>query len=207
MPNPQRAEFVTRHFKDLQTIRFAPAPAAMLLAPMMARIPNINGVIALALLLIFLFCVIGFYWWSTAAIKRRYGSVKLSRDEAQRMLFHPAIFVPYIIVVAVQSWFYFFDRGNYHWEVYAVFILLIRMLGPILDFTNPVRRRVVWAIGLVALFGAGPFLIDVDGGAAIFLLGGAVWLSLSIFDLLLLRRTFAEISASPSSAATEAMAH
>jgi hypothetical protein len=50
-------------------------------------------------------------------------------------------------------------------------------------------------------------LNDVDGGAAIFLLGGAVWLSLGIFDFLLLHRTFADISAAPSSGATEAVAH
>ena len=63
------------------------------------------------------------------------------------------------------------------------------------------------SILLVVLFGAGPFLVDVDGGKAVITLVGAVWLSLSIFDFLLLRRTFAEISASPSSGATEAAAH
>jgi hypothetical protein len=112
-----------------------------------------------------------------------------------------------MIMVAVQSWFYFFDRRNYHWEVYGVGILLTTMLQPILDSTNPASRRVVWAIGLVVLFGAGPLLIGVDDGAAIFFLAAVVWLSISIFDFLLLRRTFDEISASPSSGATDVVAN
>jgi hypothetical protein len=77
----------------------------------------------------------------------------------------------------------------------------------ILDSTNLASRRIAWAIGLVVLFTAGPFLLGVEGGAAIILLAGAVWLSLSIFDFLLLRRSFAEISASPPTAAMEAVLH
>jgi hypothetical protein len=57
-----------------------------------------------------------------------------------------------------------------------------------------------WAIGLVILYTAGTFLVGIDGKGAIFALAGAVWLSLSVFDFLLSRRTFAEISA-PSTAA------
>jgi hypothetical protein len=68
------------------------------------------------------------------------------------------------------------------------------MLTTILDSTNLASRRIAWAIGLVVLFAVGPFLLDVEGGAALLSLAGAVWLSLSVFDFLLLRRTFAEIS-------------
>jgi len=203
MPDPQRVEFITRHFKDLQTIRFAPLPAAMLLIPFADRMPHVSVGVARALLLGFLFGVVGFFRWSTVAIRRRYGSVRLSNDLAQRMMFHPAILALNMIMVAVQSWFYFFDRRNYHWEVYGVGVLLIMMLRPILDATNPASRRIVWTIGLVALFGAGPFLNDVGDGAPVIFLAGAVWLSISIFDFLLLRRTFAEISTSPSSGAAE----
>jgi hypothetical protein len=91
MPDPQRGEFVTSHFKDLQSIRFAPVPALMLLSPLAPLMPHMNRGAALALLPGFLCCVIGFYWWSTVAIKRRYGSVRLARREAQRMGAHPAI--------------------------------------------------------------------------------------------------------------------
>jgi hypothetical protein len=206
MPDPKRVEFVTRHFKDLQSIRFAPVPAAILLAPLAPPMTHMSRGAAWAVLLGFLFGAIGFYWWSTVAIKRRYGSVKVSSDEAQRrMMFHPAILGLFMIVVAVQSWFYFFDRRNYHWEVFALFTLLSRMLSTILDSTNPASRRVAWTIGLVALFGAGPLLNRVGDAATVILLAGAVWLSISIFDFLLLRRTFAEISASPSGGATEAL--
>jgi hypothetical protein len=214
MPDPKRVEFITRHFKDLQSIRFAPVPALMLLAPLLTVFdgPHISRATALAILLSLLFCivgVVGFYWWSTAAIKRRYGSVRLSRDEAYRMQQHPVIFVLYLIMGAVMFGFYFFAPRPRHPYVYSVFILLITMLRTILDSTNPASRRLVWTIGLVVLFGPGSFLIlsGVDGGVVTCLLGGVVWLSISIFDFLLLRRTFAEISGSPSSGATDPVAH
>jgi len=201
MLNSQRLEFVTRHFGDLQTIRLAPVPVAMLLVPLAHRLPHVS--VARALVLGFLFGVVGFYWWSTVAIKRRYGSVKLSRDEVQRMLFHPAIFALTMIMAAVLSWFYFFAPHTHYWDVYYVFSISIIMLRTILDSTNPIRRRGVWATGLVALFTAGPSLV---AGGGVIALAGAVWLSISIFDFLLLRRTLAEISASPPTAATEAVA-
>jgi hypothetical protein len=213
MPDPQRVEFVTRHFKDLQSIRLAPVPALMLLAPLFMELDTSHVTKATAWgfllgLLAFLLFVAGFFWWSTVAIKRRYGSIKESRNEAQRMMHHPVIFALFLISAAVASWFYFFGPRRRTTYVYSAFALLSTMLRTILDSTNPVRRRVVWAIGLAALLGAGPFLVvnEVDGGAAIVFLGGVVWLSISIFDFLLLRRTFAEISASPSSGATDVVA-
>jgi hypothetical protein len=117
--------------------------------------------------------------------------------------------VLFLISAAVASWFYFFGSRRRTTNVYCAFALLSAMLRTILDSTNPAGRRLVWAMGLVTLLGAGPFLIvnDVDGGAAIVFLGGVVWLSLSVFDFLLLRRTFAEISASPSGGVTDAVAH
>ena len=206
MSNPQRIEFVTRHFGDLQTLRFAPVPAAMILALAAHRMPHVSPSVARGLLVGFLLCVAGFYWWSTIAIRRRYGSVKVSREEALRMGHSPIIFALSMIMFAALTWFYFADRTHF-WDVYIPFTILIAMLRTILDSTNLASRRIAWAIGLVVLFTAGPFLVGVDGGAAIFALAGAAWLSLSVFDFLLLRRTLAEISSSPSTAATEAVIH
>jgi hypothetical protein len=214
MPDPQRVEFVTRHFKDLQSIRFAPVPALMLLAPLVTELDTSHVSKATAWgvlsgLLVFLLFVVGFFWWSTVAIKRRYGSVKESRHATEQMQGHPVLVAVTLIAIAALLWFKFVDPSHSHFsDVYTVFAILTLMLPRILDSTNPAVRRVVWAIALVALFGAGPFLIvnDVDGRAPIVFLGGIVWLSISIFDFLLLRRTFAEISASPSSAATDVVA-
>lgn len=206
MSNPQRLEFVTRHFGDLRTIRFAPVPATMLLGPIAAHfIPHVSRGVAWGILLSFLSCVVGFYRWSTVAIRRRYGSVKVTRLEALRMRFHPIIVALSLIWIAVLQYFYFFAPHTHFSDAYMVGTIVIAMLTPILDSTNPASRRIAWAIGLVALFGAGPFLLDADGGAVDIELAGAVWLSLSIFDFQLLRRTFAEISASPPIAATEAV--
>jgi hypothetical protein len=202
MPDPKRLEFVARHFGDLRTIRFAPVPAALLVGPIASRwMPHVGRGIAWGMLLSFLSCVVGFYWWSTVSIRRRYGSVKASRDEALRMRFHPIIFVLSLILAAALSYFYFFSPHTHFSEVNLLGSTFIIMLIPVLDSTNLISRRIAWAIGLVALSGAGPFLVDVDGGAADIMLAGAVWLSLSIFDFLLLRRTFAEISASSPTAA------
>jgi hypothetical protein len=134
MPNPQRLEFITRQFNDLQTIRLAPLPMAMLLAGLL--------------------------------------------------------------------WYGFFARA-YFWDLYVPSTIFIGMLTTVVDSTNIGSRRIAWAIGLVVLFSVGPLLLGVDGGAAIFSLAGGVWLSLSIFDFVLLRRTFAEISADPPTAVTE----
>ena len=119
---------------------------------------------------------------------------------------HPIVVVLYVIQCATLTWFYFADRTHF-WDVYMPFTILIAMLRTILDSTNLAHRRIAWAIGLVVLFTAGPFLVGVDGGEAILALAGAVWLSLSVFDFLLLRRTFAEISSSPPTAATEVVVH
>src|SRR5580658_3123499 len=117
MPNPQRLEFVTRHFGDLQTIRFAPVPAAMLLGPFAAHwMPHVSPGVAWVILLSFLSCVVGFYWWSTLATRRRYGSVRVSRDEALRMRLHPIIFALSMILTATLTYFYFFAPHTHFWE-------------------------------------------------------------------------------------------
>ena len=123
------------------------------------------------------------------------------------MRLHPIIFALFTVMFIIQTWFYFFGSRTHYWDVYSLLTVLIIMLQPILDFTNPASRRIAWAIGLVVLFSAGPLLYGVNRDMAFSPLAGGVWLSLSIFDFLLLRRTFAEISASPSSGGTEAVAH
>jgi hypothetical protein len=179
----------------------------MVLALAAHRMPHVSPIVARGMLLVFLVCVAGFYWWSTIAIKRRYGSVKVSREQAQRMQRHPLVVVLYAIQLAALVWFAFVAPHTYISDVYVASTILIILLITILDATNLASRRIAWSIGLVVLFTAGPFLVGVDGGAAIFALAGAVWLSLSVFDFLLLRRTFAEISTSAPTAATEVVVH
>jgi hypothetical protein len=128
--------------------------------------------------------------------------VKGSRDEG-RPRHPPVIRAIQLIVLAGLLWLGFFAPNTYFSDWYISSTILIVMLTTILDSTNLASRRVAWAIGLAVLFTAGPFLAGIDGGAAIVLLAGGVWLSLSIFDVLLLRRTFAEISANPPSAVTQ----
>lgn len=121
------------------------------------------------------------------------------------MRFHPIILALSMVFAAALTYFYFFATHTHFSDLYIAGIIFVLMLMTILDSTNLTSRRIAWAIGLVVLFGAGPFLVGAGGGDIE--LGGAVWLSLSIFDFLLLRRTFAEISASPPIAGTEAVLH
>ena len=202
MPNPSRLEFLTRHFSDLQTIRFAPVPAAMMLAIAAHRMPHLGRGAAWAMLIGFLVLIAGVYRWSTLAIRRRYGSVRQSGSEAMRMRRHP-ILAGLNIVAATMLIFNFFAPHSYYWALYSALIVLIVMLQTILDFTNLASRRFAWTIGLVVLFTGGPFLVGIDGAAIS--LTGAVWLSLSVFDFLLLRRIFAETVAAPPVADTEAV--
>ena len=208
MPDPKRVEFITRHFKDLQTIRFGSISAALMLGPLIPPMPHMSREGTWALLVGYLSCAIGFYWRSTVAIRRRYGSVKESRAETLRMQGHPVLVAVGSIALAVLLWFKFVDP-NRSWfsDVFTVFVILTFMLPKILDSTNLAIRRVAWAVGLVVLFGGGAFLMVADLGGQASVLAGVVWLSLSIFDFLLLRRTFEEISASPSAEATDVVAN
>jgi hypothetical protein len=206
MPNLQRLEFVTRHFLDLQTIRFAPVPAAMLLGPLAAHwMPHVSPRIAWVILLSFLSCVGAFYWWSTVAIRRRYGSVRLSAEEKARMRSHPIIAALFTIMLAGSLWFRIFAPRTYGSEFCLSTFILILMLVKALDPTNLASRRIAWAIGLLILFTVVPFLSSVKGGAASISLAGAVWLSLSIFDFLLLRQTIATLSAGLPTVGAEAV--
>jgi hypothetical protein len=175
----------------------------MVLAVAAHKVPHLSPSVALRMLLGFVLLAGGFYWWSTAAIRRHYGSVKVSRQQAQRLQRHPIIIALSVIVLVG----YFVVRHTHFFDLYISSTIFIGMLTIILDSTNLTSRRIAWAIGLVVLFTAVPFLKGIEGGAAIFSLAGTVWLSLSVFDFLLLRRTFAEISASPSDGATGALVY
>jgi hypothetical protein len=189
MTDAQRLAFAARHFRDLQTIRFAPVPVAMMLAPALLLLPPyLSRGAAWALLMLFLSAIAGFYWWSTRAIRRRYGTIKEMKAEARRMYGHPVIILLNVALILILI----APHKPWPWaDIYIVFMALINMLMTILDATNLASRRVAWAIGFVILFGAGPFLVGVDDGAVLSSLAGAVWLSLGTFDFLLLRRVMA----------------
>lgn len=53
MSDPRRLEFVTRHFRDLQTIRFAPAPIAMILIAVAQPLPQVRRITAWSIVLVF----------------------------------------------------------------------------------------------------------------------------------------------------------
>ncbi len=116
---------------------------------------------------------------------------------------HPIIAALRAIFWAGLLWFLNFAPHTYAGDFGVSCLILIAMLVKILDPSNIASRRIAWAIGLVVLLTVTPFLADVEAGAGIISLFGAVWLSLSIFDFLLLRRTISEIAGSPPAEASE----
>jgi len=193
MPDPQRLEFVTRHFSDLQTIRFAPAPIAMILIAAAQPMPHVGRIAAWSILLIFLSAAVGFYRWSTAAIRRHYGSVQVSAEEKRRMERNPMIVALRIALGLAALLYLLFPLTSWS-DFYLAFTVLLTLLRTILDSTNPASRRIAWGLGLVILFGASPILFRFDNGAPLFVLAGATWLGLSVFDFVLLRRSLSYTS-------------
>ena len=187
MSNRQHLEFVARHFSDLQTIRFAPVPVAMILVVVTQPLSPASRIASWSILFSFLLAAAGFYWWSTAAIRRRYGSVQTIREESWRMQRHPAIVVLRVALALAAVWCWVSPRASWT-DIWIAFIVLQFMLMKILDSTNLASRRIIWGLGLVTLFGAVPFLAGIDSGAPVFLLAGGIWLTLSAFDFMLLRR-------------------
>lgn len=203
MTQAQRLEFAARHFNDLQTIRFAPVPVAMMLAPALRALPHVSRTEAWVGLLAFLAITAGLFWWTTAAIRRRYGNVEEMRDEARRRRSHPVL----LLLCLALALYAIVPHKPWPWsDVYLVYTALLLMLITILDATNPASRRIAWAIGFVILFGAGPFLVHVNGAAVLWPLAGAIWLALSTFDFLLLRRILEATPPSPTSI-TDAVRH
>jgi hypothetical protein len=198
MSNRQRVEFVTRHFTDLQSIRFAPLPVAMILAVVAHPISGVGRIASWSILLSFLVAAVGFYWWSTAAIRRRYGPVQTIRPESWPMQRHPVIVLLRAALALAAVWWYLSPRFSSWSDIYIGFILLLLMLMKILDSTNLASRRIVWGLGLVTLFAAVPFLARIDRGAPVFLLAGCIWLTLSAFDFMLLRRILGRNDSPPA---------
>jgi hypothetical protein len=201
MSDPQRLEFVTRHFGDLQTIRFAPLPLTMILMAAAQPMPRFGRIGAWSILLSFLLTTGGFYWWSKAAIKQRYGSVHAIPGESWRMQSHPVIVALRIALGLAAVWCWL-SRTSWS-DIYLAFTVLLFMLTKILDSTNLVSRRIAWGLGLMILCGAVPFMVRSGRDATLFALGGGIWLALSVFDFMLIRQILGPRSAPPAAQTAE----
>src|SRR5581483_1708391 len=113
LADPRQLAFLARHFRDLQTIRFAPIPLTMILIAIMHGGQNPGHREAWTGLILFLVIAISFYAWSTNAIKRKYGTVRATREETARMRSHPVILLLQLAFAAVLTWSYFFQRGEF----------------------------------------------------------------------------------------------
>jgi hypothetical protein len=171
MLDPQRLEFVTRHFRDLQRIRCAPVQILMILAPVWQWLPHVSTREA----------------WGDAS--GGYLLVIPPVGESNRMMKHPVI----ITLYAVYAAFWIVARLVEHSRAIADIALtavgLLALLITILDTTNVRDRRIAYGIGLVILFVVGSLILDVRNGAVTVSLAGSIWILLNLYDFLLLRRT------------------
>ena len=95
-------------------------------------------------------------------------------------------------------WCFSTHRTSLWGDLYVGCGVLVTMLTRILDATNPASRRIIWGLGLVTLFSAGPFWVHIDQAAPLAVLAGGIWLAISIFDFMLLRRILDRGSAPPA---------
>ncbi len=135
-----------------------------------------------------------FYWLGTVAIRRRYGSVAPAATDANRMMQHPVIRGLWIVFLACQTVLLLHRYKTVSYISSAALVLVVT-LWTILDRTNLSERRVAYAAGAVVFFTFGALILSTGDKAALFSLGGVLWFSLSLYDLLLLRRAFAEVLA------------
>jgi hypothetical protein len=166
----------------------------MLLAPVLPKPSHVTRSAALATLIAVVSTVGGFYWWSTTAIRHWKPAPSSAKKEFKKPT-HPVIAVLFMIMFLAQVWSYFFNARIHYWDVYTLLTVLVLMLQPPLDSTNPPVRRIAWAMGLVVLYAVGPFLYGLSRDIVFSPLAGGVWLSLSILDFLLLRYASSDLYA------------
>jgi hypothetical protein len=191
---PERLSFVTRHFYNLQSIRFAPLEVGLILLAVTPSPPPLTPRAFLVSLCLFLLCAAAFYWWSTVALKHRYGFLKPSPADVVRMNRHPLMVALNILWGTGLLWFSFFrpTRGSGLSDYLVATAVLSVMLKPILDKTNLPDRRFAYVLGLASVGTAFVLAESFDSGRLFVAIAGLVALSLSTFDYRLLRQTFAE---------------
>jgi hypothetical protein len=191
---PERLSFVTRHFYNLQSIRFAPLEVGLILLAITPSPPPLTPRSLRISLCLFLLGAAAFCWWSTVTLRRRYGFIKPSAADVVRINRHPLMVALNILWVAGLLWFSFFrhTRGSGLSDFLVATGILSVMVTPVLDKTNLPDRRIAYAIGLACVGTAFVFAEFFDIGRPFFAIAGLVALSLSTFDYWLLRQTFAE---------------
>jgi hypothetical protein len=108
------------------------------------------------------------------------------------MMQHPVIRALWIVFLTCQT-ILLLHRYIAVSYISGAAAILALMLLTILDRTNIPSRRNAYVFGTVVLFVFGALIPGIGNKVALFQLGGAVWFSQSLYDLLLLRRAFAEV--------------
>jgi hypothetical protein len=200
-PALARLAFLARHLDDLQTIRLAGIPIALIELPLLDRLPHGPQAVIMAVTIVL---SVAWYYLVRRWFCSRYGRSWVATDMPENS-WTPATIVGFVIFFLLMEWF---DQligspvKNHSLNV-AGLIGISSWLGKVVrDRTNlPLRRSVYKSSGIASLVCFGPIIltgftaharrVQIDCLA----LYGSILFSLALFDAWLLHHTFAQTKA------------
>lgn len=201
-PALARLAFLARHLDDLQTIRLAGIPIALMELPLLDRLPHGPQAIIMAVTTAL---SVAWYYLVRRWFRSRYGRSWVAIDVPENS-WTPTTIVGFVIFFILMGWF---DQlmgsssKNHHFVNVAGLIGVSSWLGQVVrDRTNLLLRRSVYKYsGFASVVCFVPILltgfttyarrVQIDSLA----LYGSILLSLALFDAWLLHYTFAQTKA------------
>jgi hypothetical protein len=195
MNETERLVFITRNFNRLQNLRFAPVYVLLGASPWVSLIPSVSSGLVGAGVCIVL--CIAWYWLLNQYYKQSYGRVeeKWNREVWQKRRF---AMLP-LAVPGLFTWYFLF-RGQHTPPEFILLFVPASILVEGLSYPESALRRPCYvAASAVSLLVLLPGLISSMPGHRFFRVYdfpflAAVLLILSIFDHLLLVRSFRQSS-------------
>ena len=200
-PALARLAFLARHLDDLQTIRLAGIPIALMELPLLDRLSHGPQAVIMA---VTIGLSVAWYYLVGQWFRSRYGRSWVATNVPENS-WTPSVIVGFAIFFLLMEWLHQLMGGpaKHHSANVAGLIGLSSWHGGVVrDRTNlPLRRTVYKSLGFASLVCFVPILLtgftahareaQIDGVA----LYGSILFSLALFDAWLLRHTFAQTKA------------
>lgn len=186
-----RLTFLATHLYQLQTLRWLGLHLALVASPLFFFYRPWQNCVLASLLAAF---TMGWFFCFTRAVRQRFGTTKLSRVQRVRLRYPSRLLAIVPLVFLLGHAYCRYVLGTHNDDFLITWWLVLWLLAPVFDRTNPIARRSAYGLALTALvsiyarFAFGTPLDDWRGSLAFSSLG-AVLLALAIFDYKLLCRT------------------
>ena len=204
-PALARLAFLARHLDDLQTVRLAGIPVALMELPFLAGMPHRAQAITIAVTAAL---SVAWYYLSREWFRSRYGRSWVG-DNTPENSWTPATIVGFTLFFLVVEWLHLTSGslGNHSVNLGGLIGVSLWLGRIVRDRTNLPLRRTVYRFSalasfvcfvpiLLAIFMSYTRKLQLDGLA----LYGSVLLSLAVFDAWLLHDTFAQARAGEQTA-------